>query len=358
MTKIVLAAGASGGHIMPAIVVSRYLKKLDNQIEIHFVGTGKEIEKKLYDKENQSYHIISFVPFQDSKLTKIIKILFNFPFALAKGINTIRKIGPDLVIGFGGYPSFIPLVSAKVLGIPVAIQEQNPAAGLANKILSLIANKIFASESTKGFLIESNITRVNNPVREEFSKIKAKNEIPEFLNILILGGSQGAVSLNTIVIENFDVLSRNNSRITHQTGKIDFQRITNFYKEKNYKQSRVIEYIDDISTELEKADLVISRAGALTVSEISESLRPTIFAPLQISRGHQKENITSLLSDNACWCLKENSTDELKDLLLKIFNDKNLIKEKIQNLIISKQSSEKPSGLVIAEEILAISKKS
>jgi len=332
-STVVFAAGASGGHIFPALAIANDLKSKKNNTKTTFIGSGSKVEKQILgSRENIEYFHINSSAIRGKGILGILKFLFVLPASISKCLKYYKNNNVKCVIGFGGYPSVIPVLAAKLIGLPIIIQEQNMYPGFANKFLSKLAKKIFCVPGAKG--LPGRKIEVMNPVRDEFKKIpdyNAGNSVGNTANsqirLLIMGGSQGARSLNTAIIELIEVFKEKNISLTHQCGAKDHDRIVELYKEHNF-EAKVVTFISDLPSIFSKIDLIISRAGAMSIAEISASGRAAIYVPLNIAGGHQVENLNDLLSSNAALMVKQDG--DLLENLKKVLNTIN--QDKIKDL--------------------------
>ena len=299
--RIVLAAGGTGGHIFPAIAVAAELKKLG--AEVLFIGVGKDLEKKLIPAAGFRLEAIPFLPVTGHGIGRIGLLLLRLPGALLQGMKIFRAEKPNAVLAFGGYPSFVPFLISLIRCVPRALHEQNVQVGLANKLMAVVGQKIYAVPGAKGFFSRTakRVHEVPNPVRSVFYAVPpwTPPEPGKPFRILVVGGSQGAVSLNSAVLECALHWQTHNVELVHQTGTQDFSRVSAFYKERRYHAAKTAEFLTDIATEYAAAHLIISRAGAMSAAEIAASGRPAIFVPLAIARAHQQENIGALVTAGA-----------------------------------------------------------
>lgn len=298
MTTVVFAAGGTGGHIVPALSVAEALKKIDPSLTIVFIGVGKEIERKLIPAAGFELVELPFVPFRGRGIGGVFAFLAAIPRALQRARSLYKERKPKVVVGFGGYPSFMPVVMARWFNIPVVIHEQNVQVGLANRFLSRFAKKLFAVTGAHGFPSGGEVTYLPLPVRDAFYAIAPWNppRDGELLRLLVLGGSQGAVSLNDAIADLAPLFSELRIFVTHQSGARDQERLSAKYQALKFENVQVAAFFDNVAGELEKAHLVISRAGAGAVAEISVSGRPAIYVPLPIAGGHQQENCAHVIA--------------------------------------------------------------
>jgi UDP-N-acetylglucosamine--N-acetylmuramyl-(pentapeptide) pyrophosphoryl-undecaprenol N-acetylglucosamine transferase len=297
----VFAAGGTGGHVFPALAVAQALAKLDSSAETVLVGVGSEIEAKLTAERGIRREVIRFVPLTGKGLRGLLSLSIAVPRALFQAIQLYRQLKPKVVMGFGGYPSVVPVLTAWMMGIPCVVHEQNVEVGLANRMLGLFADKVYAVHNAHGFWRKGRVHYLGNPVRDAFHRLPdwRMPQTGEPFKILIVGGSQGAVSLNSAVLEALPVMRKLGLEIIHQTGALDYERVRKSYADAGFAGVQVHPFIDDIAAEYGRAHLVVCRAGALTVAEVSAAGRPAIFVPLRIARGHQAENVQYLAQRGA-----------------------------------------------------------
>jgi len=335
--RVVIAGGGTGGHLYPGIALARALMRHDMNIEISFVGTRKGLEAKVLPREGFDLKTIFSAGLIGKK--KIAKWVswFKLPIGAAQSMCFLIRKRPGLVVGVGGYASGPLVFSAWILRIPILIHEQNSIPGMTNKFLGKIADKIAVSfkESSTSFP-KGKVEVTGNMIREELcqpkEEIPTKTEGP--FRVLVLGGSQGAHSINMAMVEALQSLSemKKDLHITHQTGEVDFQRISKEYK-KNKFSSDVRPFIDDMGEQYRKASLVICRAGATTIAEINACGKMSILIPFpHAAHNHQEKNARILESANA------------GELVL----DKELSGSRIAESII--QAMENPEGLEAMEK--------
>jgi len=352
VARVVFAAGGTGGHLFPAVAVGEALKELEPKAEVLFIGSGRELEARILGGRGFVLHTVAAHALKGKGLVGIFKFLLGFPVAVYHVLQIYREFKPEAVIGFGGYPSFVPLFVAWMLRIPTLLQEQNSSAGLANKVLSRFVRRAFAPPGSSG-LPEKNLSRIPNPVRSEFSQ---QNTPPtQFKKLLIIGGSQGAVSLNSAVVACAPLLEKLRLTIVHQTGARDFERMKEAWGAYPALNVEVLPFIDDMAAAYRVADLVISRAGAMTVAEIAASRRPAIFVPLSLAGGHQHENIQALVAAGAAKELEggEGLSERLRLALEELARSPGLLATMGERAHSFSQLAGERSALVIAREILS-----
>ncbi|TAE00244.1 MAG: undecaprenyldiphospho-muramoylpentapeptide beta-N-acetylglucosaminyltransferase [Bacteroidetes bacterium] len=349
--KIIISCGGTGGHIYPAIAVAQAFKALNPANEILFVGAEGKMEMEKVPKAGFQIIGLAMRGLQRSlSFDNLLKNLF-LPFQLLSSLWKARQIlhdfKPDVVIGFGGYASFAVLQMADFQQVPVFIQEQNSYAGLANKWLSRFAKKIFvAYPNMEKFFDANKIVFTGNPIREDIanlSDIRTKSfeffELnPQKKTLLIIGGSLGAKTINDCLLNGVARLLQADHQIIWQTGKGYFsniqQKLTSFLDAKLAKNLIVKEFIYEMQFAYACADLVISRAGALSISELCLAQKATILVPSpNVAEDHQTKNAMALQEKQACILVKDAEAKEiLIDKTLDLLRDENELKKLQKNI--------------------------
>ena len=308
--SIIIAAGGTGGHIFPALAMANHFKENGHKVVI--AGTGNELERKIFSQSDIEVEYFEARKIKRNGLMtfldpKIYQTIFRPD---AKLIKFLKGFEPDLVLGMGGYPSISTCTAVNGSDrTVVVIHEQNAKAGLANRYLAWTA-AYAVIEGLPGAV--GGITKfftgdcqyLGNPVRQEIiDKRQPPREFPDISKkprIFILGGSQGARSINFAVPKAMHLLSKDTPvEITHDTGEADYEKVKEIYKDFNIK-AKVSKFIDDISQVYKWADIVIGRAGAMTISELSALGLPSILIPYpQATDNHQFYNAKFLVDKNA-----------------------------------------------------------
>ena len=308
--SIIIAAGGTGGHIFPALAMANHFKENGHKVVI--AGTGNELERKIFSQSDIEVEYFEARKIKRNGLMtfldpKIYQTIFRPD---AKLIKFLKGFEPDLVLGMGGYPSISTCTAVNGSDrTVVVIHEQNAKAGLANRYLAWTA-AYAVIEGLPGAV--GGITKfftgdcqyLGNPVRQEIiDKRQPSREFPDKSKkprIFILGGSQGARSINFAVPKAMHLLSKDTPvEITHDTGEADYEKVKEIYKDFNIK-AKISKFIDDISQVYKWADIVISRAGAMTISELSALGLPSILIPYpQATDNHQFYNAKFLVDKNA-----------------------------------------------------------
>ncbi|MDK2835882.1 MAG: UDP-N-acetylglucosamine--N-acetylmuramyl-(pentapeptide) pyrophosphoryl-undecaprenol [Thermosediminibacterales bacterium] len=318
--KVMFAGGGTGGHIYPATAIANFLKDKLNDVEILFVGTEKGLESHLVPKEGFKLKTITVRGFKRNislDLFISVKEMFQGTW---QARNILRDFKPDIVIGTGGYVCGPVVFSAAVMGIPTLIHEQNVVPGITNRILSRFVDGIAVSfeESVKYFPQNKNIKVTGNPIRHlilKSDKYKALSNFrlsPTKKTVLVFGGSRGARVINNamvgFIIKNSE---KTGLQIIHITGRDEYEH---FMKQlamsgielKEYGNIIIKPYIYNMQDALAAADLVVSRAGAVTIAEITALGKPSILIPLRIAaNNHQEYNARTLESSGASVIISE-----------------------------------------------------
>ncbi len=294
--NIVIAAGGTGGHLYPAIAVAREFLQRDPATRILFVGTTRGIERKVLAHEGFSLQCINANPLMGKRPIEMIKALVTLPMSAWQSLRILKAQGADLVFGVGGYTSPAMLVAAFFRRIPGVILEPNAYPGMANKVVAPLVQRIFlAFESTAQFFDRQKARVVGTPVRPAFLDAGTpvdRVEAGTKRRLVIFGGSQGARAINSAVIEALPWLSamQDDLAITHQTGEADHARVVAAY-EKAGVSAQVVPFLYDMPAVLRSAALVVSRAGAMTIAELTVCGKPAILIPLPTAiYNHQLRN--------------------------------------------------------------------
>ncbi len=323
--RVIISGGGTGGHIFPAIAIANALKAIDPTIELLFVGAEGKMEM---EKVPAAGFVIEGLPIAGIKRELALSNL-SFPLklmlSLTKASSIIKKFQPDVAVGVGGYASGPLLFSANRRKIPSLIQEQNSFPGITNKILSRKAKKIcVAYEGMDRFFPKDKIVLTGNPVREDIRMIDGKkNDATKFFQldiqrqtILVVGGSQGARSINHAVLAGLSKIADSGVQLIWQTGKNFLPEAKAAIEKLNIKSIQVFDFISRMDLAYAMADIVVARAGASTVSELCIVKKPAILVPLPTAaEDHQTKNCMSLVDHDAAILVAD------KDAQQKLINE-------------------------------------
>jgi UDP-N-acetylglucosamine--N-acetylmuramyl-(pentapeptide) pyrophosphoryl-undecaprenol N-acetylglucosamine transferase len=335
--KVIISGGGTGGHIYPAIAIAKKILELSKDSEILFVGAKGRMEMEKVPEEGFQIVGLNVVGIQRSMSINAILKNLKFPFLLLKSFNHARKIikdfQPNVVVGVGGYASGPILRMAHSLKIPTLIQEQNSYAGLTNKWLSKKTKKIcVAYENMNQFFDSNKLVLTGNPVRKDIENLDAKLlEAKTYFKvsnnekvILVLGGSLGAKSINEGILNSIHTIKDQPIKLLWQVGKRYFESIENQLNQINIPNVKALAFIKRMDLAYSIADLVVSRAGALSISELTLAGKPSILVPSpNVSEDHQTKNAMSLVNKSAAIFVEDKDTDSLLRTAMDLLKDEN-----------------------------------
>jgi UDP-N-acetylglucosamine--N-acetylmuramyl-(pentapeptide) pyrophosphoryl-undecaprenol N-acetylglucosamine transferase len=352
MMKVLIAAGGTGGHIFPGVAVAKEIMQRDAESEVLFVGTARGLEKKIVPGNGFQLSLINSAGLKNVGLIGKIKGLSVLPRSLVEARRIIRQFRPHVVVGAGGYVSGPVLLMAAIMGVPTLVMDSNALPGFTNRRLArFVERAALTFEEAMPFFGKKGVV-TGNPVRHEFFDVPEKQSSGEF-HVLIFGGSQGARAINHAMIDALphlgsqaDVLT-----ITHQTGEADFEKVREVYNNSAFATADVRPFISDIFLEFEKADLLISRAGATTCAEISAAGRGAIMVPLPTAADdHQRKNAEALQNAGAAKMIlqSELTGDLLAEELTNLIDDR----EKVASMAASAKKIARPDAAAATVDII------
>ncbi len=315
--RLVIAGGGTGGHVFPGLAVYDGLREM-RPVEAMWIGTGRAVESRALETTTVDYRILKVHPLKGTGMGSMIKAMCHLPVSVLRTISMLRSFKPDVVLGVGGYVSGPVIFAAKILGIPSAIHEQNLLPGLANRMAARFASRIFLSfkDSVRYFPAERCLL-TGNPVRKEILLAAEESRVAgsgRDFHLLIIGGSQGASSLNRLACSAIKALKDSGFSLTflHQTGEKDLAQVQKFYA-KHGIAGDVRPFISEMGRAYRAADLVVCRAGATTIAELTVVGRPSILIPYPFAaEGHQDLNARFMERMGAGIFLKEADTGAVK----------------------------------------------
>jgi UDP-N-acetylglucosamine--N-acetylmuramyl-(pentapeptide) pyrophosphoryl-undecaprenol N-acetylglucosamine transferase len=326
--RLIITGGGTGGHLFPGIALGQAMMRTYPGCDILFIGTERKVDKSALADLGFATVAIKSQGLKGRSLAAKIKAILQQPAAFLEAARIIRKFRPALVFGVGGYVTGPVILAARLLGITTCIHEQNSIPGLANRLLGHVAHRIFVSlPGSEKYFPAAKTVLSGNPVRSAI--IKAANQpgrrkYQEPLTLLILGGSQGAHRLNTLILEGVEKCLLGNQPlpdIIHQTGEQDETAVRRKYAELGIN-ARVQAFFSDMAEIYSRADLVVSRAGATTLAELTVFHKPAILVPFPFAAdNHQEINGRYLVEAGGGLMFKESELDgeklgrEIKDLL-------------------------------------------
>ena len=360
-SKIIISGGGTGGHVYPAIAIATAIKRLQPEAEILFVGAKGKLEMDKVPQAGYQIEGLWISGFQRKLTFRNLMFPFKLLSSLMKATRIIRRFKPDVVVGVGGYASGPVLEMATRLKIPTLIQEQNSYAGVTNRLLAKKVNKIcVAYEGLERFFPNEKIVLTGNPVRKDILKEKVIsaeaighfNLDKEVKTLLVLGGSLGAQAVNELMASRLDFFENLRVQVIWQCGQLYYER----YKHLSSEKVKVLAYIDRMDLGYAAADVIISRAGAGSVSELAIVGKPVMFIPSpNVAEDHQTKNAEAIVNKNAAYMIKQSELEDKFDSQIeKLFNDVELRKSLTDNL----EKLAKPNATAdIIEEISKIIEK-
>ena len=356
--RFIISGGGTGGHIYPAVAIANELKSRFPEAEFLFVGAKDKMEMQKVPQAGYAIKGLWIAGIQRKITLDNAMFPLKLTSSLLNSFKIIKNFKPDVVIGTGGFASGAVLKVASMLGIPTVIQEQNSYPGITNKLLAKKANKIcVAYENLERFFPKDKMILTGNPVRQDLINEASKSEAVAYFKLdankktlLVLGGSLGARRINQLIEKELDFLLSQNIQIIWQCGKL----YLNDYSKYNEKDNvQVVAFIDRMDLVYAAADVVISRSGASSVSELCIVGKPTIFIPSpNVAEDHQTKNAKAISDKNGAILIKES---ELETQFETIFSDLNSNESKQVELSQNIKKLAKPNATKdIVEEIMKL----
>ena len=367
--RVLMTCGGTGGHINPAIAIANTIKENIPDAKILFVGTPKGKEGVLVPKEGYELRFVESMGIKRSLSPANIKAVYLALTSPYKAKKILREFRPDVVIGTGGYACWPVLKAATMMGIPSAVHESNAIPGMAVKRLQKSVDRIYTNfERTSDFLTEKGkVLRVGNPLRTAFSNmeksaIRSELGIPQNAKVVLsYGGSGGAEFLNATVVEMMGKLKERGQDIylLHASGTRDFEVTYARYRElglEGNEKLRLVEYIYDMPVQMAAADVVICRAGAMTVSELSMMQKASVMIPSpHVVDNHQYKN-AKVLADAGATCLLEESKMDADVLMTSVLDLLDNEKQRREMEVAVGAFSTPDTNRVILDDVLRLMK--
>jgi UDP-N-acetylglucosamine--N-acetylmuramyl-(pentapeptide) pyrophosphoryl-undecaprenol N-acetylglucosamine transferase len=332
--KLLLAGGGTGGHLFPAVALAETLKKQDADAQVLFVGTKNGLEYRVLPELGWDLQTVNISGFTGKGLMTKMAVVAKLVQSVMQGRKILKSFRPDVVIGVGGYASAPLVIAAKMLKFPVVLHEQNAIPGLTNRLLARWADQVcvaFEQTAEQFSGISSIVT--GNPLRSGIADCPDVNGDPPTL--LVFGGSRGARAINDVICAALPQLLKRHPalRLIHQTGEEDFACVRSVYVAADCKNARIESFIDDMPAVYRQADLVVCRAGATTIAELTACGRPSVLIPYPHAAGdHQKANAHALVEKQAAIMLEQKllSADLLAETVNGLLIDRNRLQAMAQ----------------------------
>ena len=361
--RIIISGGGTGGHIFPAVSIANALRRMRPEAKILFVGAEGRMEMQRVPAAGYKIKGLPIKGFDRRHLLKNVSVLCKLVKSLLMARRIIKDFRPMVAVGVGGYASGATLYECARMGIPCLIQEQNSYAGVTNKLLANRAKKIcVAYEGMERFFPADRIIMTGNPVRQNILEEKGTPEEARRAfgldegkkTVLIVGGSLGARTMNRSVLEHLDVVKAHPEvQFIWQTGKYYYDSIRQKMSGKELSNLKVMDFIGDMGAAYRAADLVVSRAGASSISEFQLIGKPVILVPSpNVAEDHQRKNAMALVNRGAALYVEDaEASEKLLDLAIRTVGDDGKLRQLGEN--ISKMGI-KDSADIIAREVLKL----
>ncbi len=331
--KIIISGGGTGGHVFPAIAIADALTKRNPDVEILFVGAAGRMEMEKVPAAGYEIIGLPVAGFQRRLTFKNVTFFFKLAYSMLRARRIVRSFKPDVVVGVGGYASGPVLRAASSVGVPTLLQEQNSYPGITNKILARKAHRIcVAYPNMERFFPAPGIVLTGNPVRQNLLMPVDKDEaythfglVPDKKTILVLGGSLGAGSINAGIMERIEqIIQREDIQMIWQCGKYYFDDLERKMAELNVPDILLVPFIRKMELAYGVADVVVSRAGAGTISELALLGKASVLVPSpNVSEDHQTKNAMSLVKDDGALLVADHEAGSklVPEILALIYNN-------------------------------------
>ena len=358
--RVIISGGGTGGHIFPAVSIANAIKAMRPDAKILFVGALGRMEMQRVPAAGYEIKGLPICGFDRKNLLKNVKVLYKIWKSQRMAKKIIKDFCPQVAVGVGGYASGPTLNKAAAMGIPCLIQEQNSYAGVTNKLLAKKAEKIcVAYEGMQRFFPAEKIILTGNPVRQALLETTITREdairsfglAPEKKTILLVGGSLGARTINESMLRHLDLIKESGLQFIWQTGKYYSAEIAERLKGQDLPNLKVTDFITDMGSAYRAADLVISRAGASSISEFCLIGKPVILVPSpNVAEDHQTKNALALSTRGAAIYVKDaEAPDILLQTAIETVNDADKLKSLSENVL---KLALPDSANIIAKEVI------
>jgi len=298
--RVIIAGGGTGGHLFPGLAIAAEISKRKVKSEILFVTGRRKMETALLGRSGFSQSSIDVEGLKGRGWKKALRVMFKLPLSFFQSVSIIKGFSPRIVVGVGGYSAGPVCLAARMMKIPSAIHEQNSFPGLTNRLLCRVVDRVFISfEESRAHFPKGLIFLTGNPVREELLTGKAaRREGAKGFSILVMGGSQGARAINEAFVAALEILKERGraTEVIHQTGETDYEQVAEAYRERKL-EGEITPFIQDMADAYRRADIVVSRAGATTISELAALGKPSILIPYPYAANRHQETNAQMLVD-------------------------------------------------------------
>lgn len=347
--KLIIAGGGTGGHLFPGIAVAEEFLSRNPDNQVLFVGTSRGIEARAVPAAGFRLELISAAGIRGKGMASKLRGAGMMLNGYLQSRKVLADFRPDAALGVGGYASLPMLLAARSSGIPCFIHEQNAVPGMTNRVLSRLVDRVFVTvEDSARFFPGDKVLLTGNPLRRQILELLrlgnrererkepylpgSRSPAPDSgFHIFVFGGSQGAHAINMAMTAALGYLQQSgvNLDITHQTGEKDCAGVAAAYEASGVR-ARVQPFIDDMASEYARADLIICRAGATTIAEVTATGKACLFIPFPYAvDDHQRMNAEALLGRSACFMLLERdlTAERLSEMIIRLANDRELVRK-------------------------------
>jgi UDP-N-acetylglucosamine--N-acetylmuramyl-(pentapeptide) pyrophosphoryl-undecaprenol N-acetylglucosamine transferase len=306
--RVAIAGGGTGGHLFPGVAIAQEFMKRNPNTHIKFISSGNELERSVFGRAGFELACIRVEGIKGRGIWRQLRAFFKLPAAVWASMRILSRFRPDLILALGSYSAGPAVLGARLLGIPIVLQEQNIFPGITNKAVARFAKRIYVSfAETAAYFSADRVRLTGNPVRQDIlDLITVPAQSRQAFTVLVVGGSQGAHRLNQAVIDALAHLQHRDSLVfVHQTGAADQGAVENAYVQQGV-HATARAFFEDMARQYQQADLIVCRAGATTVAEITAIGRPAIFVPFPYAADdHQRHNAKALADAGAAEMILE-----------------------------------------------------
>ena len=358
----IIAGGGTGGHLFPGLAIAKEFCKRYQGAKILFVTGRRKMESDILSRTDFLQSSIDVEGLKGRGWVKGIKTMTKLPLSFFQSFSIIKGFSPGVVVGVGGYSSGPVCLVAKLMGIPSAVHEQNSYPGLTNRLLCRVVDRVFISfEESRAHFPGGTLLLTGNPIRDEFldnNKAVLRRDNKTF-TILILGGSQGARVINQTIVTTLAILKEKGRElcVIHQTGESDYKEVLKAYEQAGVK-GEIQPFIEDMTPAYNCADLVISRAGATTVSELAALGKPSILIPYpHAANRHQETNAEMLVKAGGAEVMLQKTLngERLAESLMKYMDNRAVLNKMGQNAL---RVGRVDSASIIVDQLMEMIEKS
>ena len=310
--KILITTGGTAGHIFPALATIEALYKSLPDVDILFVGTTTGLEKKIITQASIAFKALPVQGFMGKGFIRSFQSTLLLVYSFLLALKILIQYKPAIVVGFGGYASLPSLLAAKILRKPILLHEQNAVPGSVTRLFAPYVQTLCVGfQEVKKYFSHTNVIYTGNPIRSSLQLAKDTLSDVSAKRILVMGGSLGAMKINTLIVAIMPFLLDKGFVVWHQTGMKHYAEVQQLYEKHTIFSLRLSPFIEDMQEAYEWADFVICRAGASTITELSMMALPAIFIPFPYAvHNHQYHNAQSLVNAHAALCLEEATLTE------------------------------------------------